>query len=291
MEKFELNLDSISKFGKSFFWAGFFLPSKNKNNAFKLYSVCRYFDDLADNESQDNSKDIQRAFDHIYNDKENSINIFFKSNNISLTILEDLVKGLIYDQGSFVIENEEDLITYSYRVAGTVGLMMMPILGVNSSEAKKNAIDLGIAMQLTNIARDIYEDAMMGRIYLPKSWIKDITIEDLVSKDLSIQKNQVVMDALEKLINLAEVFYQNGFNGLKFIPLKTRFYIFIASKIYKGISDKIKKQKFVYNQKRIYLNVMEKLLITVLAIPKFFTITSKSNRYQDIRKKFIHENL
>ena len=291
MEKFELNLDSISKFGKSFFWAGFFLPFKNKNNAFKLYSVCRYFDDLADDETQDNSKDIQRAFDNIKNDKENSINIFFKSNNVSLTILEDLVKGLIYDQGSFTIENEEDLITYSYRVAGTVGLMMMPILGVNSGDAKKNAIDLGIAMQLTNIARDVHEDAMMGRIYLPKSWMKDITIEDLVSKDLSMQKNQVVMNALEKLINLAEIFYQNGFNGLKFIPFKTRFSIFIASKIYKGISDKIKKQKFVYNQKRIYLNAMEKLLITIFSIPKFFSIASKSNRYQEIRKKFNHENL
>ena len=291
MEKFELNLDSISKYGKSFYWAGFFLPFKNKDNAFKLYSVCRYFDDLADDGSLDNTKDIQQAFDRINNDKTNSINLFFQLNNISLTVLEDLVKGLIQDQSSFVIENEDDLITYSYRVAGTVGLMMMPILGVNNNEAKKNAIDLGIAMQLTNIARDIYEDAKMGRIYLPKSWINDITIEDLVSKNLPLHKNQIIMNALEKLINLAEVFYQNGYHGLKFIPLKTRFSIFIASKIYKGISDKIKKQKFVYSHKRVYLNMMEKLFITIFAIPSFFTITNKSNHYQDIRKKFSHENI
>ena len=87
-----------------------------------------------------------------------------QKNEINNSIFIDLIEGLILDQKKIRIQNEEELIKYSYHVAGTVGLMMSQIIGVKNEKAGKSAIDLGIGMQLTNIARDVYEDSKIKRI-------------------------------------------------------------------------------------------------------------------------------
>ena len=97
----------------------------------------------------------------------NKINIFLQKSKINNSIFIDLIEGFILDQQKIRIQNKEELIKYSYHVAGTVGLMMSKIIGVKHEKAAKSAIDLGIGMQLTNIARDVYEDSKMKRIYLP----------------------------------------------------------------------------------------------------------------------------
>ena len=118
-------------------------------------------------------------------------------------------------------------------------------------------------MQLTNIARDIYEDAIMNRIYLPKEWLKEISIEHLKSD--SIEEIQTQMSAiLRKLIDLSEIYYQNGFSGMKYIPIKTRLAIFFAAKIYRAIGMKIKGNNYQYSNKRVYLNKLNKLWVTCL---------------------------
>lgn len=290
MTLFQNDPRSLQKHGKSFYWASFFLPRENKSAASELYSICRFFDDLADDSNEDQTKLLTEEFQKISNDLDHPINIFFKSHNISIKILGDLVNGLIKDQTKVRIKSERDLIRYSYQVAGTVGLMMNPLIMVNNNKANKHAIDLGIAMQLTNIARDVYEDAMMNRIYLPQDWINNISINELTN--ISSNKNLAqITIAIKKLILLSEIYYKNGFAGMRYIPLKTRLAIFFAAKIYRAIGQKIKKNKFEYSYKRVYISKIEKLFITFISIPEFIFLNLLYNKYESVREIFQNENL
>lgn len=282
--------NSLKKHGKSFYWASFFLPKRNKDAATKLYSICRFFDDLADDNSEDQTKILTGEFKKICDDLSHPINEFFTSHNLSIKILGDLVDGLVKDQTDVRIKNEKELIQYAYQVAGTVGLMMSPLIMVNNNKANKHAIDLGIAMQLTNIARDIYEDALMNRIYLPQDWISNTDISELT--DISSNKDLIqIKGAIKRLILLSETYYKNGFAGMRYIPLKTRLAIFFAAKIYRAIGQKIKKNRYEYSYKRIYVSTIEKLFITFISIPEFVFLNLRYNKYQLVREIFQNENL
>jgi len=282
--------NSLKKHGKSFYWASFFLPKRNKDAATKLYSICRFFDDLADDNNEDQTKILTGEFKKICDDLSHPINEFFTSHNLSIKILGDLVDGLVKDQTDVRIKNEKELIQYAYQVAGTVGLMMSPLIMVNNNKANKHAIDLGIAMQLTNIARDIYEDALMNRIYLPQDWISNTDISELT--DISSNKDLIqIKSAIKRLILLSETYYKNGFAGMRYIPLKTRLAIFFAAKIYRAIGQKIKKNRYEYSYKRIYVSTIEKLFITFISIPDFLFLNLRYNKYQLVREIFQNENL
>lgn len=291
MTSFKTNTYSIKSEGKSFYWASFFLPKKNRIAASRLYSICRYLDDVADNSKLDTSSQIKNIFNQIKENESSEINIFFKKNNINLGILKDLIDGLISDQQNVRVTDEKELIDYSYKVAGTVGLMMLPIINTKDAEARKHAIDLGIAMQLTNIARDVYEDAKMNRLYLPKEWLGQVSVSDLIDNKLDDQKKRLIELSIKNLIELSDKFYANGFSGMKFIPLRTRLAIFFAAKIYKGIGEKIKNGGYVYKLERIYLNKLEKLWITIISIPEFLFLKNIFKSYKPIRGSFKNENI
>ena len=291
MTSFKTNTYSIKSEGKSFYWASFFLPKKNRIAASRLYSICRYLDDVADNSKLDTSSQIKNIFNQIKENESSEINIFFKKNNINLGILKDLIDGLISDQQNVRVTDEKELIDYSYKVAGTVGLMMLPIINTKDAEARKHAIDLGIAMQLTNIARDVYEDAKMNRLYLPKEWLGQVSISDLIDNKLDDQKKKLIELSIKNLIELSDKFYANGFSGMKFIPLRTRLAIFFAAKIYKGIGEKIKSGGYVYKLERVYLNKLEKLWITINSIPEFLFLKNIFKSYKPIRGSFKNENI
>ena len=291
MTSFKTNTYSIKSEGKSFYWASFFLPKKNRIAASRLYSICRYLDDVADNSKLDTSSQIKNIFNQIKENESSEINIFFKKNNINLGILKDLIDGLISDQQNVRVTDEKELIDYSYKVAGTVGLMMLPIINTKDAEARKHAIDLGIAMQLTNIARDVYEDAKMNRLYLPKEWLGQVSVSDLIDNKLDDQKKRLIELSIKNLIELSDKFYANGFSGMIFIPLRTRLAIFFAAKIYKGIGEKIKSGGYVYKLERIYLNKLEKLWITIISIPEFLFLKNIFKSYKPIRGSFKNENI
>ena len=291
MTSFKTNTYSIKSEGKSFYWASFFLPKKNRIAASRLYSICRYLDDVADNSKLDTSSQIKNIFNQIEENENSEINIFFKKNNINLGILKDLIDGLISDQQNVRVTDEKELIDYSYKVAGTVGLMMLPIINTKDAEARKHAIDLGIAMQLTNIARDVYEDAKMNRLYLPKEWLGQVSTSDLIDNKLDDQKKKLIELSIKNLIELSDKFYANGFSGMKFIPLRTRLAIFFAAKIYKGIGEKIKSGGYVYKLERIYLNKLEKLWITIISVPEFLFLKNIFKSYKPIRRSFKNENI
>ena len=293
MINLELNsMTALKKEGKSFYWASFFLPKSSKKNAGILYSICRYFDDIADKNNEDKTNYLRSSIEEIKKNESNKVNIFLKENKINNLIFIDLIEGLIFDQRKTRIENKEELIKYSYHVAGTVGLMMSKIIGVKNQKAAKSAIDLGIGMQLTNIARDVYEDSKMKRIYLPADWIPEISLSNLNnSRELSAEKKEKISNAIHKVIHLSEKFYKNGFAGLKYIPFSTRLGIFVAANVYRGIGIKIKSQKKKYNRDRIYLNTFEKLVITMKSILLFIFIPLMNYQYQKIRNSLPNENL
>ena len=278
--------------GKSFYWASFFLPKEFRDNAGILYSICRYFDNIADNYKEDQSAKLKDSIKTIIKDNKKPVNIFLKKNNISSLIFSDLIEGLIADQSKTKIKNRDELIKYSYCVAGTVGLMMSKIIGVENKKALPCAIDLGIAMQLTNIARDVHEDAQMQRVYIPTEWIPNIDLSILSGKQkIKSDQEKKISNAVHKLIELSEKFYINGFSGLKYIPLRTRLAIFIAANVYKGIGTKIKKYGKKYLKKRVYLNTFEKILITIKAIFIFIFIPAISYRYLKLRNELPNENI
>ena len=293
MFNFELNsTNDLKREGKTFYWASFFLPKSSKKNAGILYSICRYFDDVADKNNKDQTNYLKDSIEEIKNNKRNKINIFLQKNKINNSIFIDLIEGLIFDQSKIRIKNKEELIKYSYHVAGTVGLMMSKIIGVKNEKASRSAIDLGIGMQLTNIARDVYEDSKMQRIYLPADWIPNISLNNLSNfNELNSEKDENISNAINRVINLAEKFYNNGFAGLKYIPFSTRLGIFIAAHVYRSIGIKIKSKKKKYIRERIYLNLFEKTLITIKSIFLFIFIPLIYYEYKKIRNSLPNENL
>ena len=292
MNNLELNSTiDLKREGKSFYWASFFLPKKSRENAGTLYSICRYFDDIADKNNEDKTIYLEGTIKEIKNNKSNKVNIFLQKNNIHQSIFIDLIEGLITDQRNTKIQNKDELIKYSYHVAGTVGLMMSKIIGVKHDMGARSAIDLGIGMQLTNIARDVYEDAKIKRIYLPANWITNISLNDLgATHALSLEQDEKIANAIHEIINLSEQFYKNGFAGLKYIPLSTRLAIFIAANVYRGIGIKIKKNK-KYIRKRVYLTLLDKTLITMNSILFFVFLPLFNFQYKKIRNSLPNENL
>ena len=168
----------LSVYAKSFNWAGFFLPKETFKKCSALYDFCRVADNIADdNEKIENKLKKFSQFENDFNQKnfDNPIikNMWdlIKEFNISLKIIEDLLAGIKSDINDRVkLNSKKDLLIYSYRVAGTVGLMMAKILKVSKKNSLKSAIDLGIAMQLTNISRDVIEDSKNNRSYIDKNF-------------------------------------------------------------------------------------------------------------------------
>ena len=246
MSFYSYDPQSLEKHGKSFYWASFFLPNKNKDAASELYSICRYFDDLADKATTDQSEKLKSEFEQICNNVEHPINKFFKSNNIHIQILGDLIQGLIQDQKLVRIQTEKDLIEYSYQVAGTVGLMMQPLILVKNKNANKHAVDLGIAMQLTNIARDVIEDQKMNRQYIKPDF-----------------------ENIEATLKLADMFYESSYTSIKKIPFKYRFAIIVARRVYRQIGRKIIQKRNMENYEKsgkIYVNNFGKIYQTILSL-------------------------
>jgi len=250
----------LSIYAKSFNWAGFFLPKKTYKKCSDLYDFCRTLDDIAD---QDLDLDIKKKlFEDLkkdflnknFNNKIiNKIYGLVKNSQISTKIILDLFDGVEADLKKRVkLDTNNDLIIYSYRVAGTVGLMMAKILKVKSKNSLKSAIDLGIAMQLTNIARDVIEDSNRNRSYINPNF-----------------------ESIKETLKLADRFYESSFKSINQIPLNCRFAIIVARRVYRQIGNEILKRKNIENYKnsgKIYVSNFGKLNQTFLSIIDFIKL-------------------
>ncbi len=225
-----------------------------------LYEFCRYVDDIADKNSDRKKIKLENIFNELNENfrKPNLHNINFLLSNriIQKHHIFQLIEGIKLDLKSNIrIENEKELICYAYLVAGTVGLMMADILNVKNTVAYKYALDLGIALQLTNIARDILEDAQMNRIYLPKEWAP-LTIDEI--KFPSHEKKEKLKEIIRKTLDLSEKYYSSAIKGLGFLKLRNRFAILVALWIYRQIGIKILRRNFSNLHKREKVNFLEK---------------------------------
>jgi len=149
-------------------------------------------------------------------------------------------------------------------VAGTVGLMMSDVLDVKDPAASPFAIDLGIGMQLTNICRDVQEDARMGRRYIPNEIIGKISLDDLINPSEGQQER--LRNALYFLLNLADEYYESGESGLPYLPLRARHGILIASRVYHAIGHKLASRDYRYWDERVVIPKTRKLGITFMAL-------------------------
>ena len=265
------NTSYLSVYAKSFSWAGYFLPKEKLKECSALYDFCRIADNIADDEEGIENK--LKKFTQFENDfhKKNFKNSIIKNMwslieefDISLKVVHDLLLGVKSDIKTEVkLDSKKDLLIYSYRVAGTVGLMMAKILKVNKKNSLKSAIDLGIAMQLTNISRDVIEDAKNNRFYIDESFEK-----------------------ISSTIKLAETFYENSFYSIKDIPIGFRFSILVARRVYRKIGHKILNTKNLENYQnsgKIYVSNFEKIFETFLSIFDLIKLSLRSENYDQIQ--------
>ena len=257
--------DLLKSHAKSFYWASFFLSNETYFKCSALYTFCRTLDDIAD--SSDKLEIKKNNFSKFKNNFVNKSfdNLIIKSmwniieeENISKKVVIDLFDGVETDLNENVkINSKKDLLVYSYRVAGTVGLMMSKILKVDNKESLKGAIDLGIAMQLTNIARDVIEDKDRNREYISNNF-----------------------SSIREVIRNAEIFYEKSFCAISSIPIKSRFSVIIARRVYKKIGDYILKEKNIENYNKtgkIYVPMSAKIIETILSIVDFLRLLFVKN--------------
>ena len=244
----------LSIYAKSFNWAGFFLTKKIYQNSSNLYDFCRTLDDIVDQDleleiKKRNFKEFKNDFlnKNLENNTIKKIYSLIENFDISKSIILDLFYGVESElKENIKYNSNKELIIYSYRVAGTVGLMMAKILKVSSKNSLKAAIDLGIAMQLTNIARDVIEDSKMNRSYINSNF-----------------------ESIIKTLKLADSFYESSFKSIKEIPLSSRFGILVARRVYREIGNKILNKKNMDNYKnsgKIYVSNFGKINQTLLSI-------------------------
>ena len=259
----------LKKHAKSFYWASFFLSRDTFKKCSCLYNFCRTLDDIADNNTNlQSKKEIFLKFKKDFENKNlnnqiiNDMWSIVDSESISKQIVIDLFDGVEADlEEKVVINSKKDLLVYSYRVAGTVGLMMSKILKVKNKEALKGAIDLGIAMQFTNIARDVCEDKARNRQYIDHDFL-----------------------AIQKIISESQIFYENSFNSISNIPIRSRFSVIVARRIYRKIGDYILKQKNIDNYNKagkIYVPMVEKIIQTFLSVFDFIKLLFIKNLNYD----------
>ena len=253
--------------GRSFYWARALLKSAHAAHATRLYSFCRYLDDLADEAT---SIPLAKA-------GLNDVKLALKRGQSSHPVVQDglalieecgidpavvcqLIDGVSSDLGTVEMADVDELLRYCYQVAGTVGLMMSNVLGTKDPSALRHAVDLGVAMQLTNICRDVQADAVAGRRYLPASMVGDLPAAALVNPAPDLQA--MLQACLRQLLELADRYYQSGELGLSYLPLGARAGILTAARLYREIGIGLARAQHQFWQGRVVVSPARKIVVT-----------------------------
>lgn len=277
--------ESVTKtHAKSFYFAAKFLPESKRKAVYPIYAFCRHVDDAVDEAETTSREKIVEAVENwqsilteIYHATENQIlknneqNLIFtawrdllKTYKIPENLPRELIEGVLMDTQTNRCENFDELYIYCYRVASTVGLMSSEILGYSEKIALEYAEAMGIAMQLTNILRDIKEDAAMNRIYLP--------LEDLRKFDVSEEQifaNRIDENFVELMkfqIERARDYYEKGEKGIALLEKDSRFTVLLASRIYGEILTEIERQNYDVYLNRAHRTFSQK----IFSIPKIW---------------------
>ncbi len=291
LEKAYEYCESITKtHAKSFYFAAKFLPKHKRRPIYALYALCRSVDDEVDEIGENNEaaaiaavEKWQRKLEEIYEDKSKTRNEKPETENLVFIAWRDLLQtykipkklplelmqGVLMDTHLKRYETFDELYVYCYRVASTVGLMSSEIFGYTEDVTLEYAEALGIAMQLTNILRDVKEDAAMGRIYLPQEDLRKFDVSEKQIFDHKCDENFVALMKFQ--ISRARDFYRQSENGIPLLEKDTRFTVLLASRIYARILDEIERQNYDVFRQRAHTTFSQKLRL----IPKIWREAKK----------------
>ncbi len=258
--------DVIQHHSRSFSMAAKLLPSTIRSDVEKLYAWCRWCDDAVDEASSLSEakerlellrNDVHRIYagDTPLHAASSWLASVVKTYGIPQQLPLDLLSGMEADLNHPVLQTVDELLHYCYQAAGTVGLMMSRIMGVTDPRALNKAKALGMAMQLTNITRDIDEDWQTGRRYVPRQWLPLVPKKDMTPTD------DEVRPAVKKLLSLADGLYDEGYQGLKYLPSGARTAIRLAGKVYQEIGNEIRRQNFRVMRGRVFVPLKRKLIL------------------------------
>ncbi len=261
----------LTKRGRSFHWARRLLSAPHAERATRLYGFCRRIDDIADDavsaaDAHAGLAAVRRALETGRTDDlwVGDMLQLMRGCGIDPAIPLELIRGVEGDLGDVRVADLDELLRYCYRVAGTVGLMMTAVLDVRAPAALPHAIDLGIAMQLTNICRDVREDALQGRRYLPATLVGTLDPAALVDPDDAVRAT--ASRALRTLLDLADRFYASGEEGLRHLPRGARVGILVAARAYRSIGVVLRRRDYDCWSSRAVVGTMRKTAITVHAL-------------------------
>jgi len=259
---------------KNFYYAFITLPPRKRRAIYAVYAFCRLCDDAADEDIPTDEKlrileGLRRDLSMAYTGHSSTLNnepVFTALTHAARTFdipeeyFQEVVSGVEMDITESHYEDFGELRTYCYRVASVVGLICIQIFGYSHARAKEYAIDLGLAMQLTNILRDIKEDLDRGRIYLPLDEIRDFgySVDELKAGVV----NQPFKQLMEFQAHRARQHFDSGFKLLPFLSPRSRACPAVLGQIYSHILDKIEARGFDVFNGRVSLSGREKYLIT-----------------------------
>lgn len=261
---------------RTFYMASFLLPGRIRKSASALYAFCRIADDLIDVDggSLVAIAGLRRRLELAYEGRPLSTPIdrafadTIREYDIPRELPEGLIEGLEWDAHSRRYETLEDLQAYAVRVAGTVGAMMALLMRASSPELVARACDLGVAMQLTNIARDVGEDGRMSRLYLPASWFDEVGIDadKWLANPIFSPKLQALVS---RLLHTADTFYERADPAIAALPMTCRPGIFAARLLYAEIGNELRRKGCDSISERVSVSGRRKIELCCEAFSRF----------------------
>jgi len=241
--------DIITKGSKSFSLAAKLFDAQTRDAAVFLYGWCRYCDDQVDDAARSGDRaELDRRLKALRDKTASAFSLEPQHEPVFVALQYivhrfgipahyslELIEGMAMDVRGARYQSLRELLLYCYRVAGTVGLMMSHVMGLRDESALRHAADLGIAMQLTNIARDITEDAAMGRVYLPLSWLDEAKINPA---DIAAPQNRARLAIVtSRLLREADRYYCSGDSGLWHLSFRSACAVSAARHVYAEIGS------------------------------------------------------
>ena len=283
----------MRKHGKTFYWASFFLDKSKMQAIYSIYSFCRKIDDMVDEaQTPDIAKKRLLIFMEAWKTCKshpviNLLSDIPKENWPNQKLVKNFLNGQISDIKFSTFKSEKSLIIYCYQVAGTVGLMVCDIFGVKDKKMRYFAIDLGIAMQLVNISRDIYEDSLRNRVYLPESLIGKYSAKEIANPDIETAKK--IDKARKKIIKLANIYFDSASRAIDHLPKGASLAVKLASALYQQIGYQLMKAHYERKEKRCYVSNFSKFMITLGIITKYLiSFKQEMKLHNKNLHKFIH---
>lgn len=258
---------------KSFALASLILPRRVRDPAAAIYAFCRVADDLVDEGNGGDDvlgrlKDrIDRAYEGVAEDDpvDRAFSAVVSGYEIPKEIPLALLEGFAWDAKDRRYDTIEDVIAYSARVAGTVGVMMTLLMGPRDSQTLERACDLGVAMQLTNIARDVGQDARLGRVYLPSDWLREEGVDrDAFLRDPAFRPE--IATVVGRMLELADQLYARSEVGIDMLPPDCRPAIRAARLIYAEIGRKLECSGLDSVSRRTVVSKGRKLWLVIRAL-------------------------